>query len=109
MVQRRLDRRCADDSDTRTGPPPGDEKPATSTDPAIELRAKHTPTGWLIIATNSLPKPIRTTITLPDLPDATLHLPFDHQTIDAHANHWDDRFAPHEVKVYLTGHEPKMP
>jgi hypothetical protein len=88
---------------------PGEEKPAISSDPTIEIRSKKTGGGWLIIATNSLPKPCDATLAIHALGDAELRLPFERTTTDSRTDSWQAHFGPHAVKVYLAGHEPSAP
>jgi hypothetical protein len=92
---------------------PGEEREISSSDPAVEVRAKRiegNAGGWMIIATNAQPKPARATLKVDGMADATLTMPFEPgRTRDAKAGEWNERFAPHEVKVYLVGEEPERP
>jgi hypothetical protein len=90
---------------------PGEEKQATSGDRAVEIRAKKVgAAGWMIIATNDEPKPIRTTLKADGLAATPLTMPFEAaKPVTPKDGQWTEQFAPHEVKVYLAGAEPELP
>jgi hypothetical protein len=89
---------------------PGEEKTVTSSDPAVEVRAKQVGDACMIIATNSQRKPTRTIIKVDGMGDAVLTLPFvAGRTVDAKDGSWTERFGPHEERVYLVGREPQLP
>jgi hypothetical protein len=90
---------------------PGEEKSVTSSDSAIEVRAKKVgDAGWMVIATNNQPKPVKTTFKVDGMGDAALTMPFvSGRTVQAKGGQWSERFAPHEEKVYLVGPEPEVP
>lgn len=89
---------------------PGEEMTAQSSDAAIEVRAKKiAPRGWMIIATNSSPRPIRTIIKVEQMGDEIIHAAGEAEMRrNAKAGQWSDNFAAHEAKVYLSGDEPAL-
>jgi hypothetical protein len=90
---------------------PGEEKQVTSSDGFIEVRAKKVgDAGWMVLATNNQPKPVRTTLKVEGMGDATLTMPFvAGRTVNAKAGQWAERFSAYEEKVYLVGPEPETP
>lgn len=90
---------------------PGEEKPASAADEAVQIRARKVGDGgWMIIATNTSPKSCRTTLTVEGLGDAALETPFENRrAVVCKAGHWPVRFAAYEEKVYLVGAEPDWP
>jgi hypothetical protein len=89
----------------------GEERTVTSSDTAIEVRArKVADAGWMVIATNSQPRPVRTTFRVDGMGDATLTMPFvAGRAVTARAGQWAERFSAYEEKVYLVGPEPEVP
>jgi hypothetical protein len=91
----------------------GEERKVTSSDGAVEVRAKRlegNAGAWMIIATNSSPKEVRTKLKIDGMADTKLSMPFDRgRTVDAKSGEWSERFPAHDVKVYLAGPEPEWP
>jgi len=85
----------------------GEEKPAKSGDAAIEIRAKQIGEGWMILAVNTSPKTMETTLNVEGLNHATLRTPFEDQTTTAQSSQWRARFDAYDVKAWLVGDEPQ--
>lgn len=90
---------------------PGVEQKVTSSDPAIEVRAKKIgDAGWMVIATNNQPKAVRTVFKVAAMGDAHLTMPFEAgRTTRVTAGEWPEHFGAYDAKVYLIGHEPTLP
>ena len=86
---------------------PGQEKAASAENSGVEIRAKKTRDGWLVIATNAKPTACRTTLIVEGLGNAELRLPLENRDITAEKGRWTERFAAFQERVYLAGHEPK--
>jgi hypothetical protein len=85
----------------------GEEKPAKSSDGAIELRAKTLASGgWMILATNVSPKPVEATLTVERLGGATLKSTLDSKEVTTTKDQWQERFAAYEAKAYVTAAHP---
>jgi hypothetical protein len=91
----------------------GEERTVTSSDPAVEVRAKRlqgSAGSWMIIATNAASKRVETKFKIEGMADATLSMPFETaRRVDAKSGEWAEHFAAHEVKVYLAGTDPEWP
>jgi hypothetical protein len=84
----------------------GAEMNAKSDQPTVHVRAKKVGDGYLIIAVNHDRKPHDATLTIDQLGNTPLTLPFESRTLRATDATITDRFAPFQERVYLTGHEP---
>ena len=86
----------------------GSEAQATSSDAAIEIRAKKVKAGWMVLAVNTESRTIDTRLTV-DLPGAvTLRMPFEAGDVKASDGTWPAHFSAHEAKAYLAGDEPRQ-
>jgi hypothetical protein len=85
---------------------PGEEMPAQSGNPAIEIRARKVDKGWLILAANTSPRPITTTLTVKGIDQRTIRMPFEAREIDINEGQWTERFDAYRVRAYLAGPEP---
>jgi hypothetical protein len=87
----------------------GEEKPAKSSEAAIEVRAKQVGDGWMVLAVNTLPRAIDAELKVGELGNATLRMPFDAKDVNSLAGRWRERFAAYEAKAYLVGDTPAAP
>jgi hypothetical protein len=88
---------------------PGEEIPAKSSDENVQIRARKVGDGWLILTTNISTKPIDATLTVRELGDAKLRMPFENRTIETNSGAWRDRFDAYAEHTYLVGDQPKLP
>jgi hypothetical protein len=84
----------------------GEEMPASASDGNIQIRARKVGQSWMIITTNISPRPIEATLTVKDLGDARLTMPFESRPVSAKAGAWRDRFEAYAEHTYLLGDDP---
>jgi hypothetical protein len=87
---------------------PGEEVAATSSDPAIEVRAKRIGEKWMIMAVNTERKAVDAKLTVEGLGDADLVLPFENGKKKASSDVIDATFKAIQEHVYLVGTNPKL-
>jgi hypothetical protein len=85
----------------------GEESPATSSAPAVEIRAKRVGQSWMVIAVSTSSKPLDAQFNVPGLGDAPLRVLTEDRIVRPAAGQWPEAFAPFEARVYLAGDEPK--
>ena len=79
----------------------GTEMDAKADKPAIEVRARKTKTGWLVIAVNAERAECDATLTIRQLGDAALTGAYDQRPVKAAGGKLNCHLAPLEVKVLL--------
>jgi hypothetical protein len=88
---------------------PGEEVKAEVDNAAVEVRARKVGDGWIVIATNTEPKPATVALKVEGLGDASLALPYENRVARTKGGTWRENFDAHEAKVYLVGDEPEWP
>jgi hypothetical protein len=83
----------------------GTEWPARATDPAIEVRARKTDAGWLVIAISTSRDAVKATITVEGLPSVELRAVDGDRVVRVDKGSISETFSPLDVKVYRA--EPK--
>jgi hypothetical protein len=85
----------------------GDEQPASSSNPAVEIRARKVAGGgWMILAVNTTRQPQQATLKIPSLGDATPRRFRDGEPATWKSGARTERFAALEEKAYLLGETP---
>ena len=85
----------------------GTEMNAKADKPAIEIRARKTQTGWLVIAVNSERAECDATLSIDQLADASLVGAYDKEPLKAAGGKLACHFNPLEVKVWMAGAPPR--
>jgi hypothetical protein len=88
---------------------PGKEMPASTSDENIQIRARKVGSSWMVIATNVSQKPIDATLTVKDLGEAKLAMPFEQRTVSIRSGAWRERFDAYAEHTYLLGEQPPLP
>jgi hypothetical protein len=88
---------------------PGMEMTASTSDENIQIRARKVGDSWMILTTNLSQKPIDATLTVKDLGDAKLRMPFENRERSTKAGQWRERFDAYAEHTYLLGDEPALP
>lgn len=88
---------------------PGKEMQASTDDENVQIRARKAGASWMIIATNITQKPIDATLTVKELGDVKLTLPFENRSIGVIGGAWRVRFDAYAEHTYLLGDEPEFP
>ncbi len=86
----------------------GQEIPATSQDPGIQVRARKIGSSWIVMAVNCQPKFKDMKIHVDGLPDSPLREAFANRQLKSTDGDIHDRLPPYGVAVYLLGNEPKV-
>jgi hypothetical protein len=86
----------------------GEEVPAKTDLPAVQVRAKKIGNSWIVMAVNVKPKFHDMKLTIEGLPDGRLRHAFENRQLRTKGGVIEDRIAPYGVQVYLLGEEPKV-
>ena len=88
---------------------PGKEMSGTSSDESVQIRARKVGDSWMIVTTNISQKPIDATLTVNDLGDVKLAMPFENRNVSVKAGTWRERFGAYAEHTYLLGDAPILP
>jgi hypothetical protein len=87
----------------------GDDRPASSSNAAVEIRARQVGSSWMIIVLNTSKTPQEATVKVAALGDATARRLADGQPVRWQGGSLQDSLAPFEEKVFLVGPQPAAP
>lgn len=84
----------------------GEEVKSSADDVNVEIRTKRIGQSWMILAANTSPRRIETTLRAPGVESATLRSAFENETIAAAKGQWPARLGAYETKAWLIGDVP---
>jgi len=88
---------------------PGKEMSATTSDDNIQIRARKVGASWMILTTNLSQKPTDATLTVKELGEVKLRMPFEHRDVPVRSGAWREHFDAYAEHTYLLGDAPALP
>lgn len=86
---------------------PGKENPASCDKGQVQIRARKSENGGVVIAVNTQPTFVEARLKVDGLRYPVQAL-FEGRAMETEGGQWKDRFAPYEAHVYLWGRAPKV-